>query len=563
MIKHIGGNDITDFFLNITQYLYAFISLIIIIFIIYMVYIIIFRGYPRWIVNILTFSFYHKEDMKQLLKDNIVLMEITNLLNSNGNCVSPYDAYNDIYGISTDIYSYIIDFDKNVTKYYGNIPDKNNQYQQALYEYYLFYHKITDNKSVDIIPDPNNKDKNGHSIHQIVPYASFYNKVLTLQLADNTISAKNIGNKTGNKGNDVLLWEVYTKDKQNTVGYFNRVSIIYNSLIKLSNEILKISDNLKNQSIISFLMLPENTNVINDVNIQLSDKIDMIKNGNIYNNPSTYLSNEYGWFIVEILSYMNNPNNYKTLKQNLDNQTPYYNLEEVDTIRYYLNLPKDKRKSVENKIFNRKFIKKTPGWVDYGQDDNEEKYSVNTSKDFMDFIRKYPILSNIYFSGLNVDDYYPLIMKSYIRFGTNCTGSFTTVKDMLNKLNLNGIVFKNFVNSINFLDLYLNKYQDLITRNIEDQTIAQSEFFHKLFTPYMEDIVNNRIKPEFEKVFSAYTWNKSYINFKVWWKKLGDMLKNVIKSIWKSFFTSSDVDNPQPEGNDDSDHTQPQSPPPN
>jgi hypothetical protein len=538
----LSGGSFAEMMTNFTAIIIGLLWLAVFAFIIYTVYIILFKGYPRWFLNLITFKFYHKENIHQLLNDNIVLYKIQNILSSKGQCINPLDAIFDIYGKDSSIYPLVVQLDTTIKKYYFKLSGIDKKYQEALKEYYLYYHKIEDTAFADIVPDINVVDSNGHPIHRKVQHIAFYQTVLAVQLNDGLISAKNEGAKPGNKGDDQLLWEVYTKDKSNQNGYYKRILEIHTILKQLSKEINILATTLKETSLIPFIIL---TPDINELSIELGNKINDIKSGTIYNYPAKYIKKEYGWFIVEVLTYLYNPNYYFSVIRGLDNQEPFYNKEEIDTIRYYLNLTKDNRTDVENKIFNRKFVRKEPGWVDFGQNDTEQNYAQKTSGEFMDLLRTHPILSNLYFSGHL--DMYPKIMKMYLRFMTNCTGQFTDIKTIITNLNNNGIAFKNFVNSINLLDLYLNSYQTQITQLLEDQQVTVKEFFHKLFNPYFDDIVKGRMKTYYKKTFSIYTWKKSYNKFMVWWRSLGDMLKNIIVSIWKSFFTGNDAEEPQPD----------------
>jgi hypothetical protein len=522
----VGGSGFVQNLILVKDIVVAVLILAVLIFIIYTIYIIIFRGYPRWFFNLITFTFFHKEDINKILKENLVISNINIILNSKK---------------ESPIYSTILELDSNIKKYYNLIPNADKKYQEALKEYYLFYHKIQDKTPVDIVPDFNNVDKNNHPIHHKVPYAAFYTTLMNLEIENGKLNTKNPGTKPGNKGEDQLLWETYSKDKQTKNGYFIRIFTIHSLFKELSNNLNTLTQQFKDFPLISYIFLPEKQKDIDDVSRQLSDKLTEIKNGNIYNHSSTYLKNEYSWYITEILSFMYNPEYYKIIKQKLDNLTPFYNKEEIDTLRYYINLTKDKRSDVETKILNRKFEKKEPGWADFGQNNEEEKYDNKTTIEFLDFIRKYPILCNLYFSGTNIDERYSQVINTYIGFFNNATN----IKEMLTNLNYNGVIFKNYVNAVNLLDLHFNNYQSQITKILEDQVVNPKEFFHKLFTPYFDDIVKNRMGSYYKKVFSSYTWKLSYNNFRVWWKSLGDALKNLIKSIWKSFFTSNTAENPQ------------------
>lgn len=561
----VGGDGVL---VSIVSILKNLIILALLIFVFYTLYIILFKGYPRWFLNIVMFKFFKKENIDRFIGDDMVLKQINYLLSAMRDCSGPYKTVAEIYGNNTRLYELMQTLDTQVKKYYGKDDDGSGissnelKYQKALKEYYLFYYKIEDPAEITITPDPNKKNEQG-IVEEKVYYSKFFQKVLDDLLIKKLISPKKEGSQTGNKGNDELLWEVYTKEgrpqkgaadsEQKGHGYFARISTLHKTIKAVAKELEVLSLAFAKMPVFSYIMLPETESTLDTVSLQISQNMNEIVNGNIYkNNPKT-MSHEYSWCIAEVISYIADPTRYKSVVERLNSLDPYYNTDEIPSIRYYLNLPRatkgaiDMRSMVEKKILGRKFEKKEPGWADYGQDSSESRYPKPTTVEFLDFIRKHPIISHVYFTeGANVDVMYNNIMKCYVRFMTNCTNKISEPKLMLENLNSRGMMFKNFVNSVNMINLHLNTYRENITRILEDQTVNPKEFFKRLFGPYLDDILKRRMKTYFKKVFSKRNWNQSFNQFRVFWKKIGDLLKDIIKSIWKSFFTKSSVEKPQP-----------------
>ena len=84
-------------------------------------------------------------------------------------------------------------------------------------------------------------------------------------------------------------------------------------------------------------------------------------------------------------------------------------------------------------------------------------------------------------------------------------------------------------------------------KTYQDQNYANKFFFSRLFNPYMEDFVSNRMGTYAKKTFSGANWNASFKKFTIQWTKLGQMLKDVMKSIVNSFNTSVNIEKPQGE----------------
>lgn len=550
-----GLTDILDLIVNITK---GLLFLCFFCLIIYSLYIIIFKGYPRWVVDLLMFRLFHKEDVHGILKDNLIYLHIEYLTNGN-NCIFPMNTFNILFDKNLDLNNSLKNIQKDAINPSNNYVLRGNgnikqMYQLMFFDYYNNNVTLTDASSVDIVPDPNIKNANNHSVHRQVPYAKFYHSQVLIQLKDGIITDKNVdGTK---KGADELLWTVYQNDVNNKNNLL-KASLQTNVNIALTSGITKtITDVIKEYPISAFILLPQSDVDISQVTVQLTNKLTEIENGAIFDHDSSYLSNEYSWFIVEILNYFHHPTDRISV---FKDKLPYYNSDESATIRYYLTLTKDKRGLAKSKIFNRKFQKKAPGVADFGQDCTYDKndpcnthcqstYSTPTSDAFLDYIRKYPILSNLYFSGYDIEKLYPKIMETYINLISDNKAldiHQLDVNTILKNLQSNGMIFKDFINSVNILNLYLNEYVMPFNQLINDQNIDGKTFFTRLFSPYKDDILRNRMGSYYDKVFSMYTWNKSYNLFRIQWKKIGDMLKAIISSIWRSFFTSSNVDNPQ------------------
>jgi len=176
-----GGDDLslTATLLSVIEFIIYFIYLLIrltvIVIIIYILYVIIFRGYPRIVVNLLTLSFYSKVNIDALLRENDVLSKQFIFLKTPSNSsLSWYSLYNNIYDDYTQLYNLSQNYENLKTLYYSQYK-YNDMYIKSIGEYFLFYNKINTNvehlsdsdvisigkyvnlpRELDILTDPNN-----------------------------------------------------------------------------------------------------------------------------------------------------------------------------------------------------------------------------------------------------------------------------------------------------------------------------------------------------------------------------------------------------------------------
>lgn len=173
-----GGFSITAVFEFIIYLVYLLIRLFIIVVVIYTLYIIIFKGYPKIAVNLLTLSFYSKVNIDQLLRENNVLAnQFLFLKKPSNSSLSWYSIYNTLYGEyggNTNLYNISEVYEILKNRYYSEYK-YNDMYIKSLGEYFLFFNKINTNveyidtsdlitvgkyfnlpRELDILTDPNN-----------------------------------------------------------------------------------------------------------------------------------------------------------------------------------------------------------------------------------------------------------------------------------------------------------------------------------------------------------------------------------------------------------------------
>lgn len=542
-------------FPNLFDIVMMIIKLIVALTILYLVYIIIFGGYPRFIVSIFTGSLYHKELIDPFIKENGLVKSTIDILLENSNAVSTFDK---VYStdLATKLKNELLDLDKNITNRYNKFKP-TERYYEALKDYYLFF----DTVKLEAIPNSSNSYK------IISPTTVITTPTTTTKVSNQDFYVQQLGYLTNQglydakgKGNDEQLLDMYNIDKKQNFQSFSTVASIKISFLKISDMIRQMVDIIKSKPYLSFIIIPENDKDKDAFNKDYGTYKNAILDGTVYNSPNVSNMNRYTWYLIEYFQYKRDKDIYNKFKSILENKNGSikWNQEEIHTIRKYINTSSSElRKKMQGSIFGRKLVKLQPKLIDPSRDVREESYPDNQrcNAAFFTFIEQHPIFCNIYFSDKipnpdNKNVFYQNVMKAYDWLYMDCRDSTNisveSIKDsMLDNIKKNGNLFVKFVNSVNIFNLYMNEYKSKIVKTYKDHYYNANEFFNRLFTPYFEDFVNNRMKVYIMKTFSAGSWNASYNKFLVQWAKLGQLLKTLMGSIAGSFHQETNVQEPQ------------------
>ncbi len=558
----------------------AFFTLVIMIVILYVVYRMLFGGYPRALVNVLTFSFYHKSNLDAFLRENDVMVRTFKmLLQSPANtCENPYESLNSIYNttIATVLRDNVIKLNELINTHYYYLK-YDEPFYEAFKEFYLYFDKV--NKESISVTMLDTKD--GLATKAIADI-EFYRQMLGYLTTIGAFNPKN-------KSDDQKIIEVHDKDYissdkedilknlQNVIStnperikrkVYDRVVNIREVNIAIGNILSELTAVISKHNYSSYIIVPENDFDHQAFANDYKKFNQEIINNTIYSKSFEEL-NEYSWFVIEYLQWKKDPNlfynfaNYivgfsynKDKIQNTDNTANEFFKEQKNIIKKYLNVPNDKKKILDSKIINRNLKRIEHKQINYSvfsfanqSDDIDQNYKL--SPDFFDFIKKRPIFAHVYFtdesnlkSYSNYESFYNKIMSIYDRFYTNCGRSSD---NYTHNLMTNAIAYKQLIGAIFVFDLYVNKYRIPLMRNYQDQYFEFRYFFEKLWKPYYNDFVVNRIGTYYKKTFNRQTWDKSYKKFLVKWRQLGVLIKNTMKSITKTFKQSTNVKEPKPE----------------
>ncbi len=500
---------------KIIHYIVIFLKFVLIIVVLYTLYILIFRGYPRIMVNVLTLSFFHKEKLDDFIKErNLLINNFKFLANPPNKCISPYSIYESIYG-GNNIQSNIQSFESLKDKYYGKYK-YDDKYHNAFKEFFLFYNVYKDQTSEPVVYN---------NVKIDVKYYKFHELLVTYKIDIGEVDSKNAAGVE--KSPDELIQEIYKKEQANPLRTLDAIANIHEVLINIGNQSKDIIEKYSNLPITSYIIIPPDDKTITNILNNFGKLKIQIQSGQVYSSPYSEMD-DFSWCLLEYISYLSNPNQYGTFAS----QIPPYTNDDIYKLIYYLNLPRDQKKIADIRIMNSA-----------------------ANRNFFEFVNKRPIFSHIYFSQQNLGnkaDFYSKVMNCYKLLCDCRLDNVTpdiepaTMRERLTNLKENGYAFKQFIISIAYLHLFLNVYQQNLTRMYNKQIISAKRFFMEMWQPVITDIMVNRIGNYFKLTFSSQGMGSSYKKFHTWYKQLGKDLNRMIKAVFKSFFTGVPVEKPQP-----------------
>lgn len=547
-------------------FLYALV-----IYALYLTYYIIFKGYPRWLVNLFTMSFYKKADMDKVLTENDVFINaFLFLVNNNIVCRNVYDIYGKVYG-DTDLREKILKLNQFIVANYDY--QYNEKYKMAFREYFLFFYKIgdrnvtgadnscnptmlhyidtgenpkdqkkknptrnllnTSNGTKDTLVGINARDENNNLVRICIHHHNFYSALAAYWKEIGKISDLQT-TQNGKKDDNVLIYQIFTRDIKG-VGdpssgrYYMMLKNLKEQVIGITQTIvnMNVTINHPNNNIIPYLLLPSNDDdikkVIGDHNKYIS------KLGSIYeegeNGVRFEQMNEYSWYIFEALYHSNYGNQYDSFVSRLGGIGP------SPQLIAYMNLSSNKREMANSRL------------------------KMGLSDGFKNFTKKCPIFTHIYFNP-NIEggakrQLYDNVMKAYnslmkIPCGM---GDQNEISGMMYSLDAAGGELKKFVNAVNLMDLYLNEYGFTITKNYEKQYLTSVQFLKELVTPMFMELIVNRVFVSFkDNLFLTIGGPEFpvplYKEFTIIYKKIEDLMSKLVKTTWKRLFTKDKVKPP-------------------
>lgn len=538
---------------GIVSWLQTAVALLLIAVIILVLYYLIFKGYYRSIVNLLTFSVFHKEDMDNLLRQDLLFENCYNgLLGESG-----YAEFSKIYGTQDGqaLRAQMLTLKSDIASMYARVKPAQQLYE-AFRDYYVYYDKPLDAKPKDYyvpIPGPNDpsggeaiakaiqtaKDleakQKGSSLEAPaidgtiavrVPAPEFYNQMLGVFVNKGLYDPKG-------KGDDMQMIEIYAMNPD-----YKRVEVIRRSIDLIAKTIRGIVDTHLKTPYLSYVVLPNDPKDYAAIEKDVSTHKDKIVDPSMYSQSIDSL-NTFSWTIIEILQYAADANLYSRFSSEVSS-AGFYNSDEEAIVRKYINLPPEKRGDAVLRVFGRDLGKRDPAYYDQIEP-AETSDGKSTSLSYLEFMAKRPLFAHVYFSNeeyvkQNREAFYNRVMDIFWDIDdSNRDFSQIDVKTYLQDLVQKIRNVRLLVTNMQCFDLYLNAYRSEITRIYQDQNFTDRDFFKKLFNPFFDDFVKNRMLTRLKKTFSARTWQESYDRFRIVWEGIGKTIGRMLKTLPKTF----------------------------
>lgn len=524
-----------------------FISLGIFI-LLYVVYRIITGGYPRILVNLLTMSFYHKEDETQLIKENDVFF--TNIdqlgtLTTKYECGNPYELFDSMYKTKTlDNIGYQTKaIQDSIELYYSGLKyEKYNvkyryreKYINAFREYFIFYKSLIDDtkeKKKDVKKYTFSPKTDDHYVTFQIDNNKFYNLLITYLIKHGAINPKN-PSKEGDMSQIELMYNMHLSEK---LAAQKGDPTMYEVRYDMKKEIQKLAQNLKvamrkiNELPYHHYLLVPNSELNSKAviaDISLVDK--QLPDGSVFQKRKSKELNEYSWYIIEVFNFVRNmkkqTNPWSSIVSKLKNLKSY----DKNLITLYLNLPKEKKPKAETRLLS------------------------SFDKNLLETIQKYPIASKIYYSNIkaNKEALYNGVMKLYVKLmSPSCDPApfeGKNIEALMKNLSYYSKPYKQLITSTIVSDLYLNAYHDEMTRIFSMRYFNTESFFKELWVPYFDDFFHNRIKSYWKSIANKKHFKgELFARFKTEWDKLGHKLEEMTKHIWGAFKVEDKTKQPDP-----------------
>lgn len=575
----------------VVSFLKSIIYLIVFIFIIYIIYIILFKGYPKILMDLLSFGLYKKANLDGLFSEHKFFeghYKFLLKLPSEFDGLDPHTSFGQLVK-PNNIKNLMQDTETAISEYYKNYK-YTRRYVEAFREYFLYYDKLnkeykntnsndtcTKYKCIRIwkqsLYDPNfkppqckasmvetdfvvgvdqktAKDKvDCPADNFVIEFPDFYDTLLEYQIKNGAykggVSDKN--KRVKGKYRDQRLAELYYFDSINKTNYIKRVQEMKMNISKLAKEVADVVKALNESQMSLFIMIPP----VSDKGTKQDFSKNYLENYpklsksapiTIYNASIKYLDfNEYTWYIFEVMYAVSNSISYDTWKGELTqllSGTPY---EMGLLLTSYINLPQQYKQKAESTLV-----------LNYQNIDVNKKFF-----ETLEWINKHPIFSHIYFNTKLTDSkksaLYKKVIEAYDYFMFNkkvttasASNKFATDSTyprdnqnigmvLIENLTNNARHFKEYINAINILDLYLNTYHDDLCKMYAEQYRSNVKFFSELWDPYFNEIFNMKVMQYYRRMTESRNTAKSFIRFLKLWRIVGRLIKQLKVEIAKAF----------------------------
>lgn len=557
-----GGGAFGTMFLFFISIIKGIFVLIIYCVLLYILYILIFKSYPRFAYDLATLSFFKKQNLDLLFTENEFMFNHYKFFLKKDNefaGVSPFMLSKIIYNYNTanPIENLVKDVENHINTHYKAFKF-TKRYSEAFREYYLFHGILTPKPITETDPckrekcvelyeeqlaNPNwqppltkapmverlmsGTDQRPLSApfvprppekFYVIKHFNFYEKMVELQKRSGALQTRNTEYFPS-------IAEFQYKDKVNNYAIYNRVYELRQKLDVLGKECANLVKLIDAMPVSWFVAIPANLDDRTTVSVEILNNYDNAITGSLYSSSTPAKLSDYTWYVLEVMKRFR----YDDLKRNFESLIGGQPYEATLVLTAYINLPMEKRKSARRTLL-------------------ASHSNINITSATLQFMNRYPIFCNLYFNTrANVlatgrSSIYENVISTYrTLMTTSKTGPALNLADKtvagqaLQNLIFNGRHFKQWVNSVYVMNMFLNTYKTTMISQYEEQLLSDVKFFQALFDPFKNELVHRRIIPYSRRVLSGKNWSKSFRNFVMLWKLLGTLIKRIKSMISSSF----------------------------
>lgn len=613
------------------------LKVIVYIVIAYILYVFWFKGYPKFLLDLGTLSFFKRENLDRMFEEHFFLLNHYKYFMKQPHEIkgaSPGDLYSKIIS-KTNLSSAMDDLDTFIKVQYSEFKfDK--KYVRAFADFYLLFNTVMSpldspgakqklastlggyGEKISVWPeqlaDPswtpppyNKSDRKTHKYWEpatniekhlsspnqesLVDQAKMVPRAPPEYFIDNArfygmyaeilnrlaVSQERRANREGKKTERLRTAELQFQDKRKGSPLLQKIIDLKTMFIGIQQECRKQRNALIDNGSSYFITILDDPAMSSKVASEIVNNYAYLNDNTLYKKPATDLS-DYSWYLFEVMTAVNSGINadkideitaiknqikdlqsmknpranariisnlqvrMRGIEKELEPLTNVYNslagqlesflsgkpFETRIILTAYLALPKNRKQYVKSTLL-----------INYPH--------IDITQDMLHFLHKYPIFSSIYLNT-KVDTTNKLsvwrnTMKAYyFLMRTNKTDpiplDLTNVNDIPKacaNLVENGRVFKQYVNSIFVLDMFLNDFQNQMTQLYEQQFRSNVRFFKELWDPYYQQIVELRVAPYFRRMLSVSNMARSFYNFWQLWKVVGRMIQRLKREIGAAF----------------------------
>lgn len=499
---------------RIISFVVLILQLSLIILVITVIFQLITKGYPRSLYDLLTFSWYKTENVGDFIKERRQLAKhFEHLVSSSA--TQGMKLYNECVYQNYKLQDIVKRTEKTIAEIYKPSLKYEDALNKALEDYYLYYDRVLrkDPKPVEV--------RHGDKSISTLSYP-FYELLTTVKVRSGEIKRIQQGNTKAAKGDDQLIYEVYSEDKKN--GY-----IIHKNMIKTREALQSLGKETKTIHEEAFERFPVFTYIsIPESEQDIGKWVSSLKMKDLNTRTASLLE-----------SVNHNKESFDTFEKNLPHKHDIIkNVTFKSSLLKYLGSSND----VKTKLKNNKTLwnTKTQQVVSYLDDKPIFGFVYLNNLAMME--KDMPSVKRLYDSIMNT---YSILMERRKDSGKDIN------QEHLQKLHINGTLVKKTLLSISIVHLYLNIYRETMTQYLEKQYLSNNMFFQELWKPFVDDLLVNRLLYRVKQTFITHSVKSSYNSFRSAYSKLGNNLKKMTKSVFKAFFTSTPIEQPELVNTDD------------